>query len=109
MVKRISLVWKKAELTRAEFREIWLGEHVVVAKRLPGLREYAIDFVEEGGEGGPDAIATVRFDTRAALDAAFAIPELSSELRRTRDQFAASVQVIFVDECRIVGQAESKQ
>lgn len=108
MVKRISLVWKKADLTRAAFREIWLGEHVEVAKRLPGLREYAIDFVEDGPEGGPDAIATVIFDSRAELDAAFAIPDISAELRRTRDQFAASVKVLFVDQCTVVGRSEGK-
>jgi len=102
VVKRISLVWKRSDLTQAEFREIWLGEHAVLAQRLPGLREYVIDFVKEAPEGAPDAIATVTFDSRESLDAAFAVPELKTDLLRTREQFAAAVQLLFVDECAVV-------
>ena len=103
MVKRISLVWKRPELSDAEFRHIWLGEHVEYAKQLPEIREYTIDFVTEGPKGGaPDAVATLRFDTREALDAAFSSPELKENLIRTREQFARSVQVMIVDECVVV-------
>ena len=109
MVKRISLVWKRPDLTREAFRKIWLSEHAVAAKRLPGLREYVIDFVHEAPEGAPDAIVTVCFDTRASLDAAFSIPELKAELLRTRDQFASQVQLVFVDECTVVRKQESRQ
>jgi hypothetical protein len=31
MIKRISLVWKRPELSDVEFRRIWLGEHVEYA------------------------------------------------------------------------------
>jgi uncharacterized protein (TIGR02118 family) len=98
----MSLVWKRSDLTRAEFREIWLGEHAALAQRLPGLREYVIDFVREGPEGAPDAIAAVTFDSREALDSAFAVPDLKADLLRTRAQFAAAVQLLFVGECVIV-------
>jgi len=98
MIKRTSLVWKRPELTDAEFRRLWLGEHVAYAKQLPGLREYVIDFVTQGPSGAPAGIATLRFDTREALDAAFSIPELKENLMRTRDDFAQSVQVTIVDE-----------
>jgi ABC-type sugar transport system substrate-binding protein len=56
----------------------------------------------------PDAIATVRFDTREALDAAFARPDLKADLLRTRNQFASALQLVFVDENAVVGE-ESKQ
>jgi uncharacterized protein (TIGR02118 family) len=98
----MSLVWKRNDLTRAEFRETWLREHAVLAQRLPGLREYVIDFVREAPEGAPDAIATVTFDSREALDSAFALPDLKADLLRTRDQFAAAVQLLFVEECAVV-------
>lgn len=107
MIKRISLVWKRPEISREVFREIWLGEHAVLAQRLPGLRKYAIDFVEEAPEGAPDAIATVCFDSREALDAAFAVPDLRAELLRTRNQFASTVQLLFVDECTVVRNQET--
>jgi len=108
MVKRISLVWKRPELTRQAFRNIWLGEHAVVAQHLPGLREYKIDFVHEAPEGAPDAVVTVCFDTREALDAAFSIPDLKAELLRTREQFASQVQLLFVDEHTVVRQQETR-
>jgi len=103
MIKRTSLVWRRQGMSDAEFRAAWLGEHADCARRLPGLREYVVDFVREGPAGGPSGIATVRFDTREMLDAAFATPGLRQELMRTRDRFAESVQVLFVDEHLVVG------
>src|ERR1700722_18970285 len=98
MIKRISLVWKRPDVSDTEFRQLWLGEHVQYAKRLPRLREYVIDFVTEGPSDGPSGIATLRFDSRQALDAAFSDPVLSGALMRTREQFAQVVQVMIVDE-----------
>jgi len=102
MIKRTSLVWKRPELSGAEFRRLWLGEHVGYAKRLLGLREYVIDFVTEGPSGAPAGIATLRFDSRAALDAAFGDPQLQENLLRTREQFSSAVQVMIVDESVVV-------
>ena len=98
MIKRVSHVWKRPELSDSEFRHLWLGEHVEFAKRLAGLREYVIDFILEGPSDGPSGIATLRFDSREALEAAFGDPELSHDLIRTREQFARAVQVMIVDE-----------
>lgn len=98
MIKRVSLVWKRPELSDADFRRTWLGEHVEYAKRLPGVREYTIDFSIDPPEGAPDAIATLRFDSREALEAAFSDPHLKGNLTRTREQFASKVQVMIVDE-----------
>jgi uncharacterized protein (TIGR02118 family) len=106
MIKRTSLVWKRPELTDAEFRRIWLGDHVVYAKQLPGVREYTIDFIPDAPAEMPSAIATLRFDSREALDAAFSIPRLKEGLMRTRDQFAKAVQVVIVDECVVVARNE---
>src|ERR1700728_3828003 len=98
MIKRTSLVWKRPELSNTEFRRLWLGEHAAQAKRLSGLREYLIDFVTEGPDDAPSGIATVRFDSRAALDAAFGNAVLKDDLLRTRAAFAKSVHLLFVDE-----------
>src|SRR5439155_2024228 len=56
----------------------------------------------EGPAEGPNGIATLRFDSREALDAAFGDPALKSDLMRTRDQFARAVQVMVVDENVVV-------
>ena len=102
MIKRVSLVWKHAHLSDAEFRRLWLGEHVDVARRIPGVREYTIDFVPQAADGAPSGIATLRFDSRAALDAAFSDSHLNKELLRTREVFAERVQVMIVDEHVVV-------
>ena len=98
MIKRISLVWKFPHLSDAEFRRLWLGEHVDYARKIPGVLEYIIDFVTEGPPGAPSGIATLRFENQAALVAAFENPQLNENLRRTREAFALRVQVIIVDE-----------
>jgi uncharacterized protein (TIGR02118 family) len=102
MIKRTSLVWKRPELSDAEFRRIWLGEHVEYAKQLPGVREYVIDFIPDAPTDMPSAIATLRFDSREALESAFSIPHLKEGLMQTRNQFAQAVHVSIVDECIVV-------
>lgn len=98
MITRISLVWKHAHLDREEFALRWLGDHADAARRLVGLREYVVDVAVDPPLGAPDGVAILRFDSRVACDAAFADAELSRELTETRDEFAARVQVVFVEE-----------
>ena len=101
MIRRLSLVRKRPELTRAEFLDRWTGEHVEIAKRLPGLRGYVIHILD--GDAPPfDGIAVTTFDSREEAERAFADPELADGLRRTADEFAASVEVYFVEEHIIV-------
>lgn len=96
-MRRISLVRKRADLTREEFIARWLGEHAELARRLEGLRSYTID-VLEGDEPPYDGIAITCFDSREAAERAFADPALAAGLLRTREDFAASVEVRFTTE-----------
>lgn len=97
MVRRISLVRKRPDLTREQFAARWLGEHAQLARRLEGLRSYTIDFLD--GEDPPyDGIAITCFDSREAAERAFADAELAAGLLRTREEFAASVEVRFTTE-----------
>ncbi len=101
MIRRISLVRKRPDLTREEFVAAWTGEHVDYARRLPGLRGYVIHVLD--GEDPPvDGIAVTTFDSRADAERAFADPELAAGLGRTRDDFAESVEVFFAEEHVIV-------
>jgi uncharacterized protein (TIGR02118 family) len=102
VIKRISLVWKRPELSDAEFRRIWLGDHVRYAKQLPGVLEYTIDFVTNAPKSAPSGIATLRFDSREALEAAFRDPELKDNLLRTREHFAEDVEILIVDEYVVI-------
>ena len=101
MIRRLSLVRKRPELTREEFIARWKGEHVEIAKQLPGLRGYVIHILD--GTGAPiDGIAVTTFDSREDAERAFADPTLAAGLGRTRDDFAASVEVYFAEEHIIV-------
>lgn len=101
MIRRFSLVRKRPELSRQEFLDRWTGEHVEIAKHLPGLRGYAIHILD--GESPPyDGIAITTFDSREDAERAFAFPELADGLARTRDEFAASVEVYFTEEHVVV-------
>lgn len=102
MLKRISLVWKRPELSMEAFRRIWLGEHVEYAQRLAGLRGYEIAFRSDDVPGMPDGIAMTLFDSRTACEAAFSDPEILDGLTRTRADFAERVIVSFVDDVKII-------
>ena len=101
MIRRISLVRKLPALGREEFLARWAGEHVEIARRLPGLRGYSILILD--GDAPPyDGIAITTFDSREDAERAFAEPELAAGLARTRDEFAASVEVFFAEEHIVV-------
>jgi hypothetical protein len=106
MIKRMSLVWKRPGLSDADFRTLWLGEHAEVARRIPGAREYVIDFIPDAPVDLPSAVAVLRFDDRTALDRAFADQALAAELTRTREAFAAHVAVFIVDEAIVISPSE---
>jgi uncharacterized protein (TIGR02118 family) len=101
LIRRLSLVKKAPGLGREEFLARWMGEHVEIARRLPGLRGYSILILD--GEAPPyDGIAITTFDSREAAERAFAEPELAEGLARTRDEFAASVEVYVAEEHIVV-------
>ena len=59
------------------------------------------------GEAPPyDGIAITTFDSREDAERAFADPELADGLARTRDDFAASVEVSFAEEHVVVEEEE---
>lgn len=100
MIRRLSLVRKRPDLSAEEFLARWTGDHADIAKRLPGLRGYVIHILE--GDAPFDGIAVTTFDSRDDAERAFADPELAEGLARTRDAFAASVEVYFAEEHVVV-------
>lgn len=101
MIRRFSLVRKRPELSTDEFLARWTGEHVDIAKQLPGLRGYVIHILD-GAAPPYDGIAITTFESREDAERAFADPALAEGLARTRDEFAASVEVYFAREHVIV-------
>ena len=103
MIRRVSVVRRRPDISREEFIARWTGEHAHVAKHLQGLRAYVIYFASDECEAF-DGIAVTSFDSRQAAETAFADPVVADELRRTREEFAATVEVCFVDEHVVVAE-----
>jgi uncharacterized protein (TIGR02118 family) len=62
----------------AAFDRYYVDRHVPLAKTLPGLRSYEVTrgpIVAIGGAAPYHLIATLSFDSRSAIDAAFASPQ----------------------------------
>ena len=62
----------------AAFDRHYFEKHVPIAKKIPGLRKYTVSQGPVATPAGPSAfylIATLTFDSLAAIQAAFASPE----------------------------------
>jgi hypothetical protein len=104
----VSFVRLRRDLPRDECVRLWLGPHADIVRGLPEVREYTID-VASGPvpNDGWDAVATLRFDDEAALRRSLEEPAVAAELLRTREDFAEAVQVVIVDEHRVLPQEPS--
>ena len=72
------VVLYKTPTDPAAFDKYYVDTHIPLAKKLPGLRKYVISKGPIATPGGPSAvylIATLSFDSMAAIGAAFASPE----------------------------------
>lgn len=72
------LVLYKTPKDPAAFDRYYAEIHIPIAKKLPGLRTYRVSRGGVGTPAGPSDIhlvATLTFDSLAAIQAAFASPE----------------------------------
>ena len=88
-LKFVSLVARKEGLTREQFRQAWLVDHVELAYACPGILRYTLTVVEQastrrdiaGFDLEIDGIAELYFADRAH----FELYDTSPETRRLRD------------------------
>ena len=72
------VVLYKTPKDAAAFDKYYVETHIPLAKKLPGLRKYTVSKGPVATPAGPSAfhlIATLSFDSMAAIGAAFASPE----------------------------------
>jgi uncharacterized protein (TIGR02118 family) len=72
------LVIYKTPKDPAAFDRYYAETHIPLAKKLPGLRKYQVSqgsVASAAGPSGVHLIATLTFDSVAAVQAAFASPE----------------------------------
>jgi uncharacterized protein (TIGR02118 family) len=76
MLKVISLMKRREDMSLGEFRKWALEEHPPLGKKLPGLRHYRMSVVIEDDPELPyHAVSEFWFDDNDARVAAFATPE----------------------------------
>jgi uncharacterized protein (TIGR02118 family) len=73
VLKVISLIKRREDLSHDEFRTWYLERHAPMGKDLPGLREYRVSVVEQDDPDLPyHAVSELYFDDEDAFKAAFA-------------------------------------
>ena len=68
MIKALIFLSRRNDLSPEAFRNWWLGQHRVLAEKLPGLRRHTFNFLSDGP---CDAVVEQWFDTKEALSAAY--------------------------------------
>jgi uncharacterized protein (TIGR02118 family) len=76
MLKVVSLLKRKNDISLEDFRKWALAEHPELGKNLPGMRHYRMSVVLEDSPEVPyHAVSEFWFDDNEARIAAFATPE----------------------------------
>lgn len=100
MIKRISLVRRRAGMSREQFLAHWMGPHADIVRQLPGVRGLRFGIVERWTpeEAAWDGVGEVWFDSVADADRAFATEPYAGMLAKDRTEFLAEAQSCFVRE-----------
>lgn len=88
----------------AAFERYYFDRHVPLAKTLPGLRSYEITRGPIAAMGGPapyHLVATLSFDSRAAIDAALASPQGQATAGDLANFATGGVDVLIADTAMI--------
>jgi len=96
-------VYAKEGMTKEQFASYWLKKHAPLVKKMPGLKKYVINIVQEtdGEEPGYQGTAELRFNSMEDLRKAFASPEGKKGVDDVKN-FARKVTNIKVEEIVII-------
>lgn len=72
MIKLVTLLKRRAGMSRPEFEHRWLNIHAPIAAEFPGLRGYVLSFSILEGEPGADGVAQLWFDDRRSAQRSYA-------------------------------------
>jgi uncharacterized protein (TIGR02118 family) len=86
VIKSLSLLTRKSEMSKEEFRRVWVGEHAPLVHAVPQVRKYILSFILEEPSRpdvptqamNVDAVAELWYDDMAALKAAAASPAMKA-------------------------------
>jgi len=72
MIKLVTMLKRRSDMTRREFEHRWLYVHAPIAAVFPDLRGYVLSFSIEDGEPQADGVAQLWFDDREAVQKSYA-------------------------------------
>jgi uncharacterized protein (TIGR02118 family) len=98
MIRRIALVRRKPELSVEEFWAHYSGPHAAIVRQMPGLRRIVLSRPVGPQSSDWDAVGELWFDSREALDRAFANPTILTQLQADRPLFLDASDVVVVEE-----------
>ena len=104
MFKLIILLKKRENRTNTEFTKYWLEMHAPIAKKMPELKKYVLNVVQQPPDREPeyDGVVEMWFDDTESMKRAFASPE-GQATQKDAQQFASKMTTLFIDEHAILG------
>jgi uncharacterized protein (TIGR02118 family) len=76
MIKHLSMMKRRDDMSVVEFRKWLLEEHVPMGKKIPGMLHYTVNLpVDDSGATPFDAVNEMVFADAAARESALATPE----------------------------------
>ena len=103
LFKIMVLLKKRPEFSDEEFVRYWLGTHVLLAKKMPGLRRYVVNVVRRppNREADYHGVVELWFDDVASMKKAFTSPEGVATQKDT-EAFTSAITTMYVDENTIM-------
>src|SRR6476620_4138817 len=98
------LVLYKTPKDPAAFDSYYVATHIPIAKKVPGLRGYDVSrgpIATPAGPSGVQLVATLHFDSVAAIQAAFASPEGQAAAADVGKFATGGVDMLIFEEGRV--------
>lgn len=109
MIKSLSILSRKPELTHAQFKHVWLSDHAPMVRAVPEVKKYVLSFVTDQPSKAMvavhgisvDAIAELWYEDKAALARASARPEMTAILENGA-KYLGAIKTIITEEVDII-------
>ena len=109
MIKSLSILTRKPELTHAQFKVAWLGDHAPMVRAVPEVKKYVLSFVTDQPSKAMvavhgisvDAIAELWYEDKTALARASARPEMTAILENGA-KYLGAIKTIITEEVDII-------
>lgn len=100
MFKLIGIIKRPHDMAFEDFKQWWLTEHAPKVKVWPGLVKYSINLCTTPDQAY-DGVAEVWFESRAAMEAIFTLPQ-GQYARAGASATASALEILLTEEHRMV-------